>query len=119
MKYYMVLAIAIIANSVANILMKIGMNKVGGLEITSINDIWQKFILNYIVWLGIIFFGISLLSYSFVLSRIQLSVAYPIITSVGFILVVMVSLFYLNEALSLKQISGIVLIILGVWLVAR
>ncbi len=119
MRYYLVLTVAIVANSAANILIKIGMNKVGGVEIASLNDIWQKFLMNYVVWLGIICFGIALLSYSFVLSHIQLSIAYPIMTSVGFILVIVVSLLYLNETLSLIQIIGIVLILFGVWLVAR
>jgi multidrug transporter EmrE-like cation transporter len=119
MKYYLVLAIAIILNAAANILMKIGMNRVGGLEITSLSDIWQKFFLNYIVWLAIVCFVIALLSYSYVLSFIQLSIAYPILTSLAFVLVTLISLLYLSEKLTLLQIGGIGIIILGVWLVAK
>jgi multidrug transporter EmrE-like cation transporter len=119
MKYYLVLGIAIITNAVANILMKIGMNKVGGLDIDSLNDIIHKFLLNYIVWLGILFFGIALVSYSYVLSHIQLSIAYPIMTSLGFVIVIVTSLLYLDEKLTLIQLFGIFSIIVGVWLVAK
>jgi multidrug transporter EmrE-like cation transporter len=119
MKYYLILGIAIITNAVANILMKVGMNKVGGLDIGSVNDIIHKFLLNYIVLLGIAFFGVALISYSYVLSHIQLSIAYPIMTSLGFVIVIVTSLLYLGEKLTLLQVCGICSIILGVWLVAK
>jgi multidrug transporter EmrE-like cation transporter len=95
------------------------MNRVGGMDIGSFNDILHKFILNYIVLLGIAFFSIALVSYSYVLSHIQLSIAYPIMTSLGFVIVIVTSLLYLNENLTMIQILGIFSIILGVWLVAK
>lgn len=119
MKYYLILAIAIIANASANILIKIGMNRVGGLEITSFADIWAKFFLNTTIWIGILCFILALVCYSYVLSYIQLSVAYPIMTSVGFVLVILTSLLYLGEKLSAFQFLGIFFIIIGVILVAK
>ena len=119
MKYYLVLGIAIFTNAAANILMKIGMNRVGGLEITSLTDIWHKFFLNYVVWLGISCFVLALVSYSYVLSHIQLSIAYPIMTSLGFVIVIVTSLLYLSEKLTLIQLGGIAFIIIGVCLVAK
>ena len=119
MKTYFILAIAIISNAVANILIKIGMNRVGGLKIISLIDIWHKFVLNYVIWLGIFCFIVALVSYSYVLSHIQLSIAYPIMTSLGFVIVITASLLYLDERLVLIQFIGIGLIIIGVWFVAK
>ena len=119
LKYFSVLAIAILSNAGANILIKMGMNKAGGMDIASFPDIYHKFFLNPLIWCGVIFFGIALLSYSYVLSHIQLSIAYPIMTSLGFVVVVLVSLLYLGEKLNVVQFSGIAFIIFGVWLLAK
>ena len=118
-KDYLVLGIAITFNSLANILIKIGMNKVGGIKITNIQSIVEKFFLNWVVLLGVFFFGLTLIAYSYVLSKLNLSIAYPIMTSLGFVLVILVSIIYLGEKITLLQLGGIVLIILGVWIVAK
>lgn len=94
------------------------MNRVGGMDIGSLSDIFEKFVSNSFVWLGVLLFAIALLSYSYVLSPIQLSIAYPIMTSVGFLIVILVSLLYLGEKLTVLQIGAIILITLGVWLVS-
>ncbi len=119
MKYYLILGVAIITNALANVMIKIGMNRVGGMEIASLTEIWNKFFLNYVIWFGIGCFIIALISYSYVLSHIQLSIAYPIMTSLGFVIVIVTSLLYLGEKLTLLQMGGIAFIILGVWLVAK
>ena len=49
----------------------------------------------------------------------NLSVAYPVNTSVGYILVILASFIFFKETLGIVQISGIVLIIAGVWMVAH
>ena len=118
MKTYLILALAIITNAGANIVLKIGMNKAGNININSLTDIFEKFVSNVFVWLGVLLFAIALLSYSYVLTKLQLSIAYPIMTSVGFLIVILISLLYLGEKLSLLQIGGIGLITLGVWLVS-
>ena len=105
MKYYLVLGIAILTNAAANILIKIGMNRVGGMDIGSLHDILNKFMLNQFIWAGVFLFGAALVTYSYVLSYIQLSVAYPIMTSMGFVVVILISLLYLGEKLTLLQIG--------------
>jgi len=68
---------------------------------------------------GIICFGLALAAYSYVLSRMNLSVAYPIMTSMGFLFVIIASWMFFGENVTLTQVTGFVLIIAGVWMVAR
>ena len=51
--------------------------------------------------------------------KTDLSVAYPIMTSLGFVIVVLVSWLFLKETITLIQFTGLALIIAGVWMVAR
>jgi len=67
---------------------------------------------------GVGLFALNIVAYSYVLSKIQLSIAYPIMTSVGFLIVVGFSVFALKEQVSMVQIIGIVMIVAGVVLVA-
>lgn len=113
-----ILGIAIVLNAAANILIKMGMKDAPDLQSVPLKTYALYFLGNIHVLSGIVSFGLALLTYSYVLSKVNLSVAYPIMTSVGFIIVVLFSALCLSERLVPLQIVGIVLIIAGVWLVA-
>jgi multidrug transporter EmrE-like cation transporter len=114
---YIALVVALLANAFANILIKSGMkSKEIGLSdpLTALKQI----ITNPLVIAGVGLFALNIVAYSYVLSKIQLSIAYPIMTSVGFLIVVGFSVFALKEQVSLVQVIGIVMIVTGVVLVA-
>jgi multidrug transporter EmrE-like cation transporter len=114
---YVIFAISIILNALANILMK-----AGALKPKESNQIFEVFInmaTNPVIIAGIICFALGLAAYNYVLIKINLSVAYPINTSLGFVLVVLVSWLFLKETITPVQIGGIGLIIVGVFMVAR
>ena len=117
MPVILVLALAITFNALANILIKMGMIRVGsgkGLAQTVVQGATQPTIL-----VGIVMFALALAAYVFVLSRMNLSIAYPVMTSLGFMVVILASWLVFREAITLVQVLGFVLIIAGVWLVAR
>lgn len=68
---------------------------------------------------GVILFGIALAAYSVVLSKVNLSIAYPIMTSVGFLIVFLFSGLVFKEHISVMHMFGAVLILSGVWILAR
>ena len=113
------LVIAVLLNATANILMKVGMTRTGGLDGLSVSEILLKMLSNYLLWAGCVSFALALVAYSYVLSKVNLSVAYPVMTSLGYIIVVLSSVFFLKESLSPVQITGVIVIIAGVWMVAR
>jgi multidrug transporter EmrE-like cation transporter len=117
MNTYVILGLAIIFNAMANIFMKIGIVRVD--DNSDIFSLTLKSIAQPIVPLGIIFFILALICYLYVLSKLNLSIAYPIMTSMGFFIVISVSWVFLKESITTIQIVGFVLILTGVWMVAR
>lgn len=97
--------------------MKLGAQRIGtaSLTITGL----KAFITNPFIWGGLISFGLALLFYTYVLTKMNLSVAYPIMTALGFLIVVTFSAFYLHETIQLPQIIGLVLIVGGLYLIAQ
>jgi multidrug transporter EmrE-like cation transporter len=92
--------------SVGQVILKIGANRIGELDIL-------KLIKTPEIVLGLFFFGFSFLLWIKVLTKSDLSYAYPLI-SLGYINVVISSYFLFNEPISVSKLTGIILIILGV-----
>jgi multidrug transporter EmrE-like cation transporter len=99
--------------------MKVGMNKVGGLNTGSVLGWLVSMVTNPFVFLGLSCFALALVAYNYVLSQINLSIAYPLMTSVGYCIVIAVSWLFLHEKIVPIQLLGFFLIIAGVWMVAR
>ena len=116
---YFVLTVAIVLNALANIFMKVGMNKVGGLNMRPPLSWLFCMVTNPFVFLGLTCFALALVAYSYVLSQLNLSIAYPIMTSVGYCIVIVVSWLFLHEKIVPIQVLGFTLILAGVWMVAR
>ncbi len=112
-----VLILAILFNASANVLIKVGMIKVGKTEEGL--RLFQKAIVQPALFGGILLFILSLAAYSVVLTKLNLSVVYPIMVSMGLVIVICASYFLLNEAIRPLQLVGFFLIISGVWIVAR
>ncbi len=114
---YIIFTLAIILNAVANILMKVGALKPK--EANDLIAVFRNMLVNPVIISGVICFALGLAAYNYVLIKTDLSVAYPIMTSVGYVIVVLVSWLVLKEAITSIQLAGMVLIVAGVWMVAR
>lgn len=120
MKIYIVFALAILFNSGANILIKIAMQKTPvSAEQWPLAQSLVQVIKNPWLLLGVTLFGLALAAYSIVLSKINLSTAYPIMTGAGFLIVFLVSAFYLRESITYIHILGASLIMAGLWMLAQ
>lgn len=73
---------------------------------------------NLPVMLGIISYGLSFLLWIKVLSKVELSYAYPMV-SIGYILIMFFSYFIFKENISFMRLAGVFFIIIGVILVAK
>ena len=73
---------------------------------------------NQYVLLGFLLYFISAISWLIILSRVNLSIAYPMI-SVGYIVIVLVSKYVLHEEVTTLAIAGTLLICFGVFLILR
>ncbi|MGE5371738.1 MAG: SMR family transporter [Solirubrobacterales bacterium] len=110
--------LTLLMNAGANIALKWAMRGEANLMGQNLFQVVLALITNAWVWIGVVSFGVAFLSYSLILSRTNLSVAYPIITSLGFVVITVVSVFLFQEKLSLLQGGGLALILGGVWMVS-
>jgi len=116
--HHAALIVALIANAFANILIKHGM-RTQQIDLSNPGQALLTIATNVPVLIGVTLFAVNVLAYSYVLTKIPLSTAYPIMTSVGFLIVISASLFMLGERMSSGQFAGVALIIAGVVLVAK
>ena len=115
------LAIALVLNAAANVMLKVGAKTAGALATDA--SLWAKVInfLNMATVLAIVLFAANVIVYRKALDNLDVSVAYPIMVSLGLVLVTVaaVTLPTLSEKVTAGQIGGMVLIAAGIWLVAR
>jgi len=111
------LFIAIFCSVIGQILMKVGMNQVGGIDQFDIRLMINMF-MNPFVFAGIASYGIGFIFYLFALSKLEQSFAYPMF-SLGYVLVAIFNWVFLHEAFSVTRLAGVVIIIVGVALLGR
>lgn len=114
---YLFLVIALIFNATANILMKLGARRLESAEQIAGESLVSKvtaMALNPYLIVGVILFASNVLFYIIALKKIKLSVAYPIMSSGGVLVITAFSLIYLREQLHSMQVVGIVFIAAGI-----
>ncbi|MBN2715190.1 MAG: EamA family transporter [Deltaproteobacteria bacterium] len=114
---FILLAIAVIFNGVANVLMKKGMT--GTESHTGVSEAIRHYLTSWPILVGLALFGLNVIAYTQSLSRIPLSVAYPIMVSLTGLIVIGGSLVLFKETINNYQWIGFALIIGGVILVAK
>ena len=105
-------------NVCGHVFLKAGMNQVGQVGSRPFVDFAFSALSNLFVILGLAAYVTSVTGYIIVLSRTHLSVAYPILMSSGYALVVLVSFLWLKEPFNLYKWIGIISIFLGVILIS-
>jgi multidrug transporter EmrE-like cation transporter len=115
---YLILFTAIVFNATANILIKAGVKALGA-ENGGLLLLLRKSITSLPLLGGVACFGLALVAYSMVLTRMNLSIAYPVMTSAGFLFIGIASWLLFKEPIAFVQIAGFFFIILGIWMVVR
>ncbi len=115
--HHFALIFALLANAAANLLIKAGMRRLA-LDGAPLATILRQMATNVPVLAGIALFALNVGAYAYALNRIPLSQAYPVMTSTGFLIIVSASVFFFGETVDIYQISGLLLIVGGVILIA-
>lgn len=112
--------IAIFLAAFGQIFMKIGMNKLGIIEISEM--IKPQKLLNIFtnipILAGISFYFLSLLIWLSLLSKLEVGSLYPLI-SIGYVITAIFGILFLKEKLTFFKILGISLIVLGSFLIIK
>lgn len=112
--------ISVLLNTGAQLLLKAGVSRMGTLEFA-----WPKLIstgydiaMNPFIVTGLFIYVISVVLWLLVLARVEVSFAYPMI-SLGYVLNAITAYYLFGESLSISRMLGILVILCGVYLVAR
>ena len=111
---------AIVLGTCAQLLLKAGTNAVGTFAFTLDNalPVGMRLAMEPRILGGAGCYVVSLAIWIMALSRVEVSVAYPML-SIGFALNAILAWWLLGEAVTPARMLGIGVIIVGVWLVAR
>lgn len=120
MQNALLLALTVLFNVLGQVFIKQGMTVAGTVE-GEASAVVQTFLRGFTtpwIWAGLAAYGLGSLLWMAVLSRVDLSIAYPAL-SLGYILIVLVSWLALREPVSALRWLGVLVITVGVFLVAR
>lgn len=115
-----VILITVFMSACAQLLLKMGMNKSeanGGLFDDGVMSLIQT-LFSPLVFSGIMVYGVSVLVWLWVLSKVDLSIAYPFV-GISFIFTLLFGVFLLDESLNVFKVIGTIMIAVGCFFVAK
>jgi multidrug transporter EmrE-like cation transporter len=117
---FALILIGVLLNATAQLLLKAGTNAIGHFEfhLDNILPIGMKLAFEPHILGGLSCYVISVVVWIMALSRVPVSVAYPML-SIGYVVNAVVAYFWFGEALAGQKLLGIGFIVIGVWLVAK
>jgi multidrug transporter EmrE-like cation transporter len=119
-KYIPLILFTVLTNAAAQIMLKKGMMMIGAVPLEAASAFATAFrvLLNPWVFLGLCMFVVSMASHLIVLSRVELSFAYPFL-SLAYVVVAAYAYFVFKEDVNNFRIAGIALICIGTILISR
>jgi drug/metabolite transporter (DMT)-like permease len=115
---YLILATSVLLAVTGQLLMKRGMVLFGTFPANQLLFKLIPMFMNPYVFFGFAAFGLSSLFWLIVLSRMELSLVYPLV-SVAYVIVALFSYFVFKENVTLIRWVGVAVIMLGVFLISR
>lgn len=110
---------AVTAAVSSQMIFKSWVNTLGSIpfSLSSVVGIVGKILTTPIMLLGLVLYGLGFLAWILILSRVSLSLVYPVVLSLNIISILVLSNLLFHEAVSPLQIVGVVVIVGGIFLV--
>lgn len=120
MKYIVFILFTVATNAAAQLMLKQGMTTLSPAVLGQENIIFKLLMIVFSPWVffGLATFVISMASHMFVLSKVDLSFAYPFL-SLAYVLVAVLAWQLFGEELGAYKIAGIAFICVGTVLIAQ
>ncbi len=109
---------SVLLNALAQLLIRKGMLQIGSVGVGNIVESIVPMITNLWLWGAMLSYAVSILMWMSVLSKVEVSYAYPFL-SVGYIVAAVAGYALFSENLSITRIAGIIVICIGVILISR
>ncbi len=110
----------VILNVTGQLSLKYGMAKIGNFSISlaALPPVFLKAATNFYVLLGLVCYGMGFMVWLIVLSKAEVSYAYPLI-SLGYVFTAILARAMFGEAVGVMRMMGILVTCLGVFMIAR
>jgi multidrug transporter EmrE-like cation transporter len=110
----------VVLNALGQLLLKAGTNAVGRFEFVPDNivPVATRVASEPHIMAGVLCYGVSLIVWIMGLSRVEVSVAYPLL-SLGYVINAAAAWYLFGEAMTPARIAGIGFIVVGVCFIAR
>ena len=117
---FSLILLGVLLNAGAQLMLKAGMTQIGHFEFSMANmmPIGLKVMGNPPIITGLCMYVMSVVVWLLVLSRVQVSFAYPML-SIGYVVNALAANYFFGEPLTSMRMLGIFIIISGVYLVAQ
>lgn len=112
---FILVLVGVLLNAAAQLCIKQGMNVIGNitLDAGAVLAMIPRAAVNPYILAGLACYVISVLVWMVVLSKVEVSLAYPFL-SIGYIVTAFVGYFFMGETLGLYKIMGILTICAGI-----
>lgn len=119
-RYIPLIMAGVMLNAVAQLSIKQGMRQIGHFDFhwENVLPIGFGVACNPFVLIGLFCYVVSVVVWMMVLSRVEVSFAYPLL-SVGYIVTAFAGHYFFQESIGTMRWAGIIVICLGVWLITR
>jgi multidrug transporter EmrE-like cation transporter len=110
----------VLLNAAAQLLLKAGTNAIGVFAFSAQNvvPVGREIATQPHILSGLGCYAISVVVWILALSRVEVSVAYPML-SIGYVVNAVAAWYLFGEAVTTTRLAGIAVIVLGVFIVAR
>jgi drug/metabolite transporter (DMT)-like permease len=117
LKSLLLIVLTVLINTIGQFMVKSGVNRVGAVSLLDAHAIFRA-LSSWLVIGGFCVYFVSALVWISILSRAELSWAFPIL-SLSYVLTVLLSPVLLNESFSAQRLVGTLVICFGVFLVYK
>lgn len=120
MRFLPLILTGVLLNAIAQLLLKQGMLRVGlfGFDTAGLGAALPRVLSNPFIWAGLLSYVVSVVVWLLVLSRVEVSYAYPMV-SLGYVFALVIGGAVFHENVSAARILGVLVIGLGVILISR
>jgi len=110
----------VLLNAVAQLALKASVKDMGALSLTlnGAVPLAVRLMSEPWLWVGLICYAVSVVIWILALSRVDVSIAYPML-SIGYIVNAIAAWLWLGESLGAGRLLGIGIIVIGVFVLAR
>jgi multidrug transporter EmrE-like cation transporter len=117
---FLLILTGVLLNAVAQLALKASVTDMGPISITmdTALPVLSRLAVEPWLWLGFFCYGLSIVVWILALSRIDVSIAYPML-SIGYIVNALAAWALLGETLNTHRVVGIGVIIIGVVILTR